>query len=220
MISVFVFAAPERPEAHAQCFASIEASDIGRNYTVCMHPPGITAWEHWKQTHERAAACGTELALVLEDDCLVNRHILHNAQTWRYPYDRSYSAGWLYNPGGYAQRDVWRSGPWNWYGTVAVLYRTDRLLELIETAWAARERWGAWDEALAWACHQHGRKIRVHFPSLAEHLDSAPSKVGNRQGSPLRTSRGTFSLEWRRPERHEHGIVDQWGRRVVTDFQH
>ena len=215
-LEVFVLAAPGRDEAHARSFASLRASDIGDRFTVCLHPAGITKEEHWRATHERASRATTELVLVLEDDVLVNQHIVHNATTWRWPFDRGFGAGWLYNPGGYAQRDTWYGSTWEWFGTCAVLYRTERLPALIDKAWQRMlDRQIPWDCAMAWAAHAHGgRKIRVHFPSLAEHLVDLPSTMEHRP-SPMRTSRGSFSEDYRRPDRHPHGIVDEFGRRVV-----
>lgn len=213
---VFVFAAPGRDDAHALSYASLRASDIGENFTVSEHPPGISAREHWRATHLLAAQAQTEFVLVLEDDVLVNSHILWNIATWRHKHDeKAFSAGWLYAPGGYSRRDTWYAGSWDWYGTCGVLYRTRLLPALIDAAW---ERMGKlqqpWDLSIAWACHMEGRRIRVHHPALVEHLNELPSKLGNATGG-RRDSGGAFSQTWRRPDKHEHGILDQWGRVTV-----
>jgi hypothetical protein len=210
-VTVIVMAAPDRP-AHASCFASIAESDIGPGgYTVSMHPQELSKNDHWRATHELAAKATTELVLVLEDDVLVNRHILHNVQTWRWPLSRNFGAGWLYNAGGYSTKDVWYEGPWEWACTQAVLYRTEALPRLIEFAWKRMVK-QPWDCAMAWAAHQEGRKIRVHYPSLVEHLNHFPSAYGSDRGSMLRTSRGTFDAKWRRPVGHDHHRIDKFGR--------
>lgn len=213
---VVVFAAPGRDEAHALSYASLRASDIGESFIISEHPPGISAREHWQATHELAARATSEFVLVLEDDVLVNTHILHNIATWRYKHDlKTFSAGWLYAPGGYSRRDTWYAGSWDWYGTCGVLYRTSYLPFLIDAAWTRmREMKQPWDLSIAWACHLEGRRIRVHHPALVEHLNELPSKMGNPVGG-RRDSGGTFSQSWRRPERHEHGVVDQWGRKTI-----
>jgi hypothetical protein len=213
---VVVFAAPGRDAAHALSCASLGASDIGDRFTVCEHPPGISAAEHWKATHERAAEAASEFVVVLEDDVLVNRHILYNIDTWRYKHDKeTFGAGWLYTPGGYGRRDTWYTGTWEWYGTCGVLYKTSRLPFLIEKAWARMQEFGTpWDLAISWASHLDGRRLRVHHPALVEHLNDLPSKLGNAPGG-LRDSGGTFSQDWMRPDKHQHGIYDQWGRRTV-----
>lgn len=213
---VIVFAAPGRPEAHELCYASIRASDIGENFTISEHPPGITAAEHWKATHELAARAKGEFVIVVEDDVLVNQHILHNVETWRYKHDeKTFGAGWLYTPGGYGHRDTWYQGTWEWYGTCGVLYKTSRLPFLIEKAWERMQAHGTpWDLAMSWACHLDGRRLRVHHPALVEHLNQLPSKLGNAPGG-RRDSGGTFSKDWKRPDQHQHGILDQWGRKTV-----
>jgi len=215
-IEVIVFAAPGRDEAHAFSYASLRASDIGERFTISEHPPGISAREHWLRTHLLAAQAQSKFVVVLEDDVLVNRHILYNIDTWRYKHDaRSFGAGWLYAPGGYSRRDTWYSGTWDWYGTCGVLYRTDRLSFLIERAWQRIEQEDMpWDLAISWACHLDGKRIRVHHPALVEHLNALPSKLGNPTGG-LRDSGGTFSESFVRAPKHEHGIFDQWGRKTV-----
>jgi hypothetical protein len=210
-VTVFVLAAPARA-SHRPCFESLEMSDIGDRYVVSMHPYGVHKNDHWRATHELAAKASTELVLVLEDDVLVNRNIVENIRTWRWPLSSAYGAGWLYNPGCYSTMDVWYRGPWEWAMTQAVLYRTEDLPKLIDYAWQRMQEGMPWDCAMAWAAHQDGRKIRVHYPSLAEHMNEHPSVVGNTAGSVLRTSRGTFEPEWLRPVGHEHHRVDRFGR--------
>jgi hypothetical protein len=215
---VVVFAAPGRDAAHTQCFASIEASDIGKSYVVSLHPEGLSANEHWRATHLLAARAKSEFVLVLEDDVLVNRHILDNIDTWRWKHNRDFGAGWVYNPGGYStNKDTWYRGAKPWAMTPGVLYRTDTLAKFVEVAW---EKMNApksplpWDCAIAFAAEGDGKRIRVHFPSLVEHLNDVPSKIGNSSKSSMRTSGGTFRPDWRRPIDDANGIVDRFGRRV------
>jgi hypothetical protein len=215
-IQVVVLAAPGRDEAHALCYDSIRKSDIGDEFVISENLPGMAPAEHWKLTHDLAAEAKSRFVLVLEDDVLVNQHILYNLDTWRYKHDeRSFGAGMVYAPGGYARRDTWYSGTWDWYGTCGVLYPTARLPGLIERAWARMQKEGMpWDLAITWASHLDGRRIRVHHPALVEHLNDLPSKLGNAKGG-MRDSGGTFSQSWMRPDKHEHGIFDQWGRKTV-----
>lgn len=215
-VSVVVFASAARA-THELCFASLDESDVGP-YVVSRHPAELTAKEHWRATHELAARASSELVVVLEDDCLVNRHLAWNVGTWRWPHDADFGAGWLYNPGGGAKSDVWYRGPKEWHGTVGVVYRTEELPGIIERAWALIQDGQAWDIAVAAAAHwspTRGKRLRIHFPALVEHLDEFPSVVGSHP-SGLRTTRGTFDAEWRRPERgHQHGLHDERGRVVI-----
>jgi hypothetical protein len=206
-IEVIVFAAPGRDEAHRRCYASIEASDIGKDYVVRENPPNVVPREHWRQTHRRAACAKSEFALVLEDDCLVNKHILHNCRTWPATRDGHFTAGWLYSPGGlFSGKDEWYNKGMEWHGTVAVLYRTEKLGALVEAAWnwMIENDSAAWDIAISRAILVAGLGLRVHGPCLAEHMIDVPSAVGNAD-SPnaeynyfFRTTRGYFDGEWKR----------------------
>jgi hypothetical protein len=215
---VVVLAAPGRDAAHARCFPSIEASDIGKSYLVSMHPEGRTPNEHWRATHEIAARAKSEFVLVLEDDVLVNRHILANIESWRWKHSGEFGAGWVYNPGGYStNKDTWYRGAKPWAMTPGVLYRTATLPKLIDIAWAKMSQVKdplPWDSAIAFAAESGGMRIRVHFPSLVEHMNDVPSKVGNSSKSSMRTSRGTFRSDWLRPIDDTNGIFDRFGRRV------
>jgi hypothetical protein len=204
-IGVFVFASPGRDLAHRRCFESLAASDVGQDYTVCMHPSGRTPREHWLETHELAARCGKDWAIVLEDDCLVGEHLLHNCRTWCMPRHRDFGAGWLYNAGGYLGVPTrrWYSGPWEWFGTVAVLYQVSAMQSLVDRAWQRmiEAPSSPWDFAISWAVHANSKKIAVQYPSLVEHQEDVPSVVGNVHGGHVRTSRGTFRADWRRDAR-------------------
>ena len=200
LVETFVFAAPGRDEAHALCFESLHESDIGTRYTVCLHPESISAQQHWLETHERAAQSSAEYVLMLEDDCIVNEHILHNVATWRWRVHPRFGAGWLYNAGGSSKgRDAWYTGPKEWFGTVAVLYRTELMPQFIRDAWDRMQQRGIpWDYAISWAIQRH-HQIRVHAPAIVEHLDQLPSKMGNKAGRAYRTTRDSFQDEWKRP---------------------
>jgi hypothetical protein len=211
-IEVVVFASPNRELAHSRTFPSIEASDIGKGYKLSMHPDGMDKDEHWRKTHELAARAETEFVVVLEDDVFVNRHILENVETWRWKSHPDTGAGWLYNAGGYSTRDTWYRGKRPWAMTPGVVYRTSALPRLIEIAMAEMKKGVPWDCAMAWAVTDGGKRIRVHYPSLIEHQNDVPSKLGNPSQSVLRTSRGTFSETWRRPAGDEHAYIDRFGR--------
>lgn len=214
MTEVIVFAAPNRA-AHEKCFASIEASDIGKNYVVSMHPEGVSRNDHWLATHQLACRASSEFVVVLEDDVLVNRYILENVDSWRWKEHKDFGAGWIYNAGGYSDRDTWYRGPQAWAMTPGVVYRTSELPKLIQIAWLKMHDHNPmpWDCAIAYAAHGGGKRIRVHYPSLVEHQNEFPSVLGNPSKSVLRTSRGTFRQDFRRPAGHEHGYFDQYGRR-------
>lgn len=197
-----MLAAPGRDKAHELCFGSIESSDIGPDYTVCCNPPGVARREHWRATHELAAQANSDLVLVLEDDCLVNKHILYNCRTWKWPRDRLYAAGWLYSPGGlFGGRDVWYTKDTEWYGTVGVLYKRSELPRLIDRAMRYMQDQGtnAWDLAMARAILCGGRRLRVHGPPLVEHLYKCPSALSHKHNYWFGSTRGQFRARWKRP---------------------
>jgi len=209
-VSVVVLAVPNR-DSHARCFASIETSDIGKDYVVRYQPEYLPAREHWYQTHLFAARMPTDLVIVLEDDCMVNRHILWNVGTWLWTKNAEFKAGWLYNPGGRAHRDEWYDGPSEWSGTVGVVYRTQDLAVIVDRAWTRVKNGEVWDLCISWAACKLGR-IRMHMPALVEHMDEFQSTVGNQPAVGVRTSYGTYDETWRRPNWHRHGFLDEYGR--------
>jgi hypothetical protein len=201
-VRVFVLAAPGRDEAHARCFESIEASDIGQGYVVCQNPADVPRREHWRRTHELASEADTDLVLILEDDCLVNRHILANCQSWKWPRDPLYAAGWLYSPGGlFGGKDAWYTQDREWYGTVGVLYKRAVLPVLIERAmaWMAHCDSDSWDVAVSHAILAGGYRLRVHGPCLVEHQLHVPSVLQHSHNFWFGTTRGHFKPDWQRP---------------------
>ena len=202
-LEVFVLSAPGRDRAHELCFASIETSEVGHDYTVCENPTGVSPAEHWHATMQRAACAASSLVLVTEDDVLFNRHLVHNVLTWKWPYNPQFGAGWLYSPGGYRHgKDCWYDRHLvDWYGSLGVLYRTEHLAAITERSWQLfQERYApsSWDCAIAASVHQLGRGIRQHGPPLIEHLWQLPSTWGYPQEYTHRSTRGTFKLDWHR----------------------
>lgn len=201
-IEFFVLAAPGRAETAAKTRASIEASDIGTDYTWCEHPTGVTAYEHWSATFQRMATSEAPLVVLFEDDCLVNKHLIQNVRSWSWPDHPEFGAGWLYNPGGYcAGKDVWYTGAPGWYGTVAVLYWRDDVLDILKVAqeWMAHNKTRTgWDCAVAWAVNKLRLKIRAHGPPLVEHQHEAPSLLDHQHSWSFGSTRGTWQEHWLR----------------------
>jgi len=196
-LEAFVWGIPGREPQHTLLRESLAASDVGEA-TWLLHPPGKTAWEHWEEAHRTAARSPADLVLLLEDDVILNRHLRHNVETWARLRDPEFAAGWLYNPGGYARQDQWYDGGVDWYGTCAVLIAPALLSACVDEAKILRAGRRDWDHCFSEAILRNG-KIGIHYPSLAEHLDELPSAVGNPPSPDVRTSRGTFDRDWRRP---------------------
>ncbi len=188
---------------------SIENSDIGADYQVLLQPPDATAREHFLGILDRMQTASSELVLRLEDDALVNRHILHNVRTWRAPADKRFGAGWMFgswhllrkNPLDiiYNRRpDIWVTGS---HASVGVLLRT-RDVEWIR---AGCERYFAetpgplaQDMALSDAVFKAGKMICVHNPPLVEHRLDVPSSLGHPHNALDHSTRGLFDPAWKR----------------------
>jgi hypothetical protein len=213
-LAVHVLAARIRPEAHDRLRASLAASDAADLETRWhVHPLGMTVREHLLAAYEAIAEePGGDLVLVLEDDAVVGKHIAHNIRTWREPWQRSFAAGWVYNPGGYAQRDCWFADGSQWYGTVAVVYRRRTLKALVQELRSRPTPQRCFDNELSAAILRALGSIRVAYPSLVEHYDNLPSVVGTHcLGHPSRTSGGTFRADYRR-DFDDHALFDAGGR--------
>lgn len=212
-LSVVIMACAREGSPLGRLQQSLHDSDVGRQYRVVLQRRNQDLWDHWRTVHRTAAACGTDMVLVLEDDAIVNRHIAHNIQTWYWPWSAGFGCGFVYNPGGYCQRDTWYQGPNHWFGTVGVVYQPKLLERVIDPTYETRKKWGgAFDNAVTQQVLRTGKKIRVHYPALVEHLDDTPSAMGHPRAGSMRTSRGTFDANFRRKVDHPHTLLQDHGR--------
>jgi len=207
MNDVFILAVRDRVQAHERLKQSLQEASITGQWLFSEPLP--MPRRRTSLLERLRAICDTntdELSIVLEDDAIVNKHLLGNVRSWPALVHPSFGAGWLWNPGGYAGFDCWYTGNPEWYGTVGVVYRTEDLRTLVDWMHAhpllkpsERVEYQPLDVEISAAVHRGlGRKIRVHYPALVEHPDDLPSVVGNKQNAWQRTSRGTFDVGWRR----------------------
>jgi hypothetical protein len=206
-MDTFILAVQGRDAAHERLQRSLLAADVKAtwlfNPALPMPARRTGQLEH---LHTLSHWSTEEHVLVLEDDAIVNEHLLWNVQTWPALRHPDFGAGWLWNPGGYAGFDCWYNGTPEWYGAVGVVYRTKDLRRLVD--WmclnpllkpSERVEYHPLDVELSAAVHRGlGKKIRVHYPALIEHLDDLPSIVGNTPNPRQRTSCGTFDPTWKR----------------------
>jgi hypothetical protein len=215
--------APGRPGID-KVKASIEASDIGTNYQWRVQPPGMSIEEHMYDCMRAGRDTGADLVLRLEDDVLVNRHILYNLGTWKAPDDPRFGLGWAFDPGGRTgwrarfrtrlRADRWEEGlvPFS----QAVLMRPGDIEDIIVHSRRYFDTiayyGGAQDNALTYAVAALGKQVAVHAPSLSEHLiEQMPSQFGHRHAKPIASSNGSFDPDWKRGE----PIRDRYGRLVT-----
>ena len=209
MITVFVQTINRMRDSWGETRASIESSDIGKNFLVLHQGENTTARQHFLGVLETMSKCSTEWALRLEDDVLVNQHILHNLRKWPAKYDERFGGGWCFDAGGVTRtvhdRMYGRQGNDKWHsGTLhccqGVLLRTEEIskLRILCEEWFSKNPGRlSQDIALSNAIAASGKQICIHSPSLLEHLVRYQSTLKNAH-TRSHTSEGTFLPEWRR----------------------
>lgn len=197
VISVVVQAVPDRGEAWERCRRSIEASDI-EHFLVLSQPPNLTIGQHFLSVLRHALESPNEFTLRLEDDAIVNQHVIHNLRTWLDIHRDDFGAGWAFSP-------VTNTGRWmrrEIHGSVGVLLKKKVLPQIIERC--ERELLEQPDRTdqdlmLSRAVRDSGLFVYLHYPSLVEHPIDVPSTLGHRHTAAAGTSSGRFKHSWRRP---------------------
>ena len=192
---------------------AIETSDIGTNYEIAMHPPGVSLIDHFIALLRHMAEAKTDLVLRLEDDIDVNRHIVHNLTHWPAIHDDRFLIGWAFDPNGScrtihdhiyqraASNDRWMDNDVA-FSQAAVMWTRDvhDIANACAVFWKLHpELDGAFqDMALSNAPRilKRGRVV-VHAPSLTEHLIDLPSQLAHSHAHEA-TSNGTFIKDWKR----------------------
>lgn len=209
MIDVFVQAVRGR-SSWETTQASIEASDIGERYVVSYQGERTTPRQHFLHLMATMAESKSPWVLRLEDDVLVNRHILENIKTWKAKNEKDFGAGWLFDAGGTTRtthdKIYQRLGKDRWHGgqlhcCQGVLLRTEdigRLRSICAQWFEANLGELGQDIALSRAVAVLGRRICVHAPPLVEHQIQFRSTLGH-ANTRSHTTEGAFQLEWQRP---------------------
>jgi len=207
--SVAVQTCAGREIALGRTCAELEASDVGSAYTVFDHPPGKTVVEHCLGVLDALSKAGTEYAIRLEDDVLVNANILHNLRTWPALGEPDFGAGWLYVPRcllldlartGYGRktRSAHRITDPRLGGSLGVLFRTGDLPAVIEQM---RSHAGlVQDWSMSRAVFELGKRVYYAKPSLLEHNVDVPSSLEHsaKHHGIYHTSGGYFQRAWKR----------------------
>lgn len=206
-IAVFVQTIPNR-SSWPETRASIEASDIQQSFLL-EQARDKTPREHFLHVLQIMSQSQAPWAVRLEDDVLVNRHILHNVRSWNAKNEHRFGAGWLFDPGGTTRtthdRIYQRLGSDRWHAgqlhcCQGVLLRTEdipRLRNLCKAWFDANPGKLAQDLALSRAVAAAGKSICVHAPPLVEHLIRYSSTLGHARMR-SHTTEGAFQLNWKR----------------------
>lgn len=177
MITTFVQSMPDRPK-WALTKKSIEASDIGIDYRRSVQPVNLTARQHFVQLLHWMADAKTPYVLRLEDDALVNRHILANLAAWPDRHDPRFGAGWLFCPLDRPYGGLWDRS--ELHGSVGVLLPTadiPHLIPRVERWFETHERKLSQDIALSRAVWLSGKRLFLHRPALVDHQTGGKSTV-------------------------------------------
>ena len=197
-ISVIVQTCPARRELLPKTLSWIEKSDIGKNYTVMEHPEGMKLGEFFLRVIQAMTNVPTRYVIRLEDDSVVNSHILYNISTWPALREENFGAGWLFSPDG-PIRDVSKLGRGKLTGelyrdfeymhaALGILVPTKLMPDIVQYAPPRSPQDFYFTRAL-WAM---GKRLYFHIPSLIENQTRWPSARGH-QGKPTAS---TWSANW------------------------
>lgn len=76
--------------------ASVEASDAKNRFEIMRQPEGADRDDYYMRVlSDLANRADIDWMLRIEDDALVNRHLLHNVCRWKAINDPLFGAGWL-----------------------------------------------------------------------------------------------------------------------------
>jgi hypothetical protein len=196
VISVVVQAVPNRGEAWERCKASLLASDVG-GFFIMTQPADQTIGQHFLDVLHYALDSPDEYTLRLEDDAIVNRHIIHNLWTWPEIKSADFGAGWAFSP-------VTNRGRWprrELHGSVGVLLKRSALPQIISRCEAELDEQPDrtdQDLMLSRAVRDSGLFVYLHSPCLVEHPIDVPSSLGHKHTRSAGTTSGRFSSTWRR----------------------
>lgn len=196
-VTVVVQGVPDRGLAWERSRESIEASDIGTDYMLMLNPEGVNPRQHFLNVMQRLADAPTEWVLRLEDDAIVNRHIVHNLRTWPALTAPDFGCGWGFFNG--HQQGPWK-GP-ELHGSLATLFRRAHLPAVMAGCkkwFAAHKGRLSQDLAMSRTVWDLGKRLYLHQPPLVEHPIDTPSTLGHLHNRAAHTTRGRFQLEWKR----------------------
>lgn len=195
-VSTYVQSVPNRPQ-WPETLKSIRASDVGTDFYRSVQPRHLSARDHFLDLLRRMARDSADLVLRLEDDCVVNKSILHNVATCPHWRDHRCGALWLFCPLDRPYDGLWDRS--ELHGSVGVALRPRDIPHLIPRVrrwFEENNRPLSQDIALSRAVWLSGKRVFLHQPALVDHQEG-PSAVGNDDNPAVRVGAG-FDGEWRR----------------------
>lgn len=198
---------PGREQALQATRASLARAGVQHPVVVCQDPQE-TKRHNLIKTLTYLDMSGASWVLRLEDDVLVNKHLLHNICTWSAPHQQNFGAGWLWRNAGLAQSrtgiEVTQHG---WVRTEPDLAGAQGILLprriIPQLVMGIRDRWaetdGAQDKAITRTLFYKGLRVYIHDPPLVEHNVTFPSTLApERPVIHALHLAGDFDANWRR----------------------
>jgi hypothetical protein len=221
-IRTWVHACTTRSEKHGPTIESLDDSDLKGRYELIECPswkdvgiPAINKW--WCDTMVRLATepfeggSPPDFVVRLEDDVVVNKHILHNIETWPSLQENDFGMGLIFN-----WDCLWPPLPqmqrWRKNGCLIRLdvdiacaqgqvFRADFIPSLVRRIPKSQTWFPPWhvvfDHVATRATRLAGKYVHVHLPSLVNcHRGCHVGVGGDRR--PGNYSNKTFHPTWKR----------------------
>jgi hypothetical protein len=192
----------------ADTLSSIRESDVDEASVVTQQP-------HQDKQQNLVAALtmltlsDKEWGLRLEDDVIVNRHLLHNICAWDALTEPTFGAGWLYHSGALStvRTAMGRTDRGNWFrdapdlvGCLGVVFYVPMIPFIVmglRRFWKATD--GAQDKSMTRAVWSRSLRVFVHEPPLVEHnVEHRSTLAPDRPVDPaIHSTCGLFRRDWR-----------------------
>ena len=212
-VQVYVWMQTTNRRDASRTTESIERSDIGKDFQIVVDPyersfpQGYEALQRWwflawYSQIQKAEAQGCSHILRLEDDIVVNEHILHNVTHWAALASPKFGVGTLFVPNHWESRpelmridpvtqEVFRSvrDVEGAQGQVIPIAKAREILQGVPAAMAQRERetgephpQPSFDWSVSRSAANLGLYTFVHLPALVDlHEGSLQSKIDQEQ---------------------------------------
>jgi hypothetical protein len=223
-VKVLVHTSEARKLLLDRTLQSLYESDVRTDFEVAVGPCpwDRAAWDHALEAVRKASTCA-EYVLRLEDDVIVNRHIIHNCLTWPAIHEDTFGVGWLFlhdgtwNPkAAVIERRRGRADLcMNWGGSICggqgQLFKSEHVERILAHIEDARKNkvmstgeyltpdWPLMmDGSVSCATRLAGLWCFMHEPSLVNCHDGCRVSTDGREHTG-HFSNKTFDLDWRRP---------------------
>jgi hypothetical protein len=199
VIDSFMISCLERHTVREQTLLSFSESDWPRTPEIIMDegtgvPNVARIARNWERALARAASSPATLVLIVEDDLVIGRWLLHNLMSWPVVWDvasKPWFMGSLYNPCVPVLRECesrWFVAHPRFVWGAQALVLTPQTIRFVLEQWNSEH--GHPDERIPRLASRR-TPIYYHRPSLVEHRDGPSTWGGFKHGS------RDFDVNWR-----------------------